>query len=148
MIGLVDPDTDLFVPRVADKPAAQQFKELGPVLVRAGGEMQGHDAAAVRDPVQQIPAQHLLDSLLVRSMFAELGPLEVRIRGSDPRSGRVVQDDGIELLEVLRQKHRQVRADDRLVRAALSRLAPASRSCRRAHSIPCADPSDRGGPVC
>jgi hypothetical protein len=119
MIGLLDPQSDLFVPRMARERSPQQLPEFGPVAIGTDRKVDRHQPAAAADVVQQTGPQDLLDRLQSGSRLAECFPLQVAVGGRDPRPRRVVQDDRVELLEIFRQKHRQIVADHGRIRAAL-----------------------------
>jgi hypothetical protein len=81
--------------------------------------MIAYDSAATGDVVQEALSQHLFDGYFVGAVLAELRTLHVGVGGGDPLSGRVVQHDGIELLDVFRKEHGQLGDGDRLISAAL-----------------------------
>jgi len=114
MVGLIEFYPDLFVPRMSPVADSEQVLEFVPVGVAADRVVISGYSPAVRDPVQQAPAQQFLDRILIGSVGLEL--VHILFGRSDPGAVAVVEDYRIEALEILRQVHRHVVADDRLER--------------------------------
>ena len=111
VLRLLHGDADLFGPRMPRERRPEQFLELGPVPVGGDRKMQAHGSAAVVEEIQEALTQHLFDLFGVGPVLFQGRFFHVRGRRRDPRSGGVVQDDRIELLDLLGREHNDVVAD-------------------------------------